>query len=126
MPVAAYCVSVAALCFMRDQAAALAEMFRVTRRRIVVGLLNRRSLLYLAKGRHGGERAYRGAHWHTAEEVRDLFLRMPCEGLQLAYGVFFPSGHLLARSAERVVPRNIPCGAFLAASASVSPSRDTR
>ena len=109
-----HCISVTALCFIEDEATALGEMFRVARRRVVLGLLNRRSLLYLQKGRGGGAGAYRGAHWHTAREVRELFSRMPCHAPCLEFGVFLPSGRALARAAERVMPGGVPVGAFLA------------
>jgi len=115
-----YCVSVTALCFIREQAVALAEMFRVARRRLVLGLLNRRSLLYLQKGRSGGAGAYRGAHWHTAREVRELFSRWPGAQPELRFGVFLPSGGLLARAVELAAPARMPLGAFLAVAASSS------
>ena len=47
-------LSVTSLCFAEDQASFLNEMMRVTKRRFVLGLLNRTSLLYRSKGRHGG------------------------------------------------------------------------
>ena len=111
------CVSVAALCFIADEAAALAEMRRVTRHRLALGLLHRRSILYLQKGRGGGKGAYRGAHWHTPREVRELFARVRCEEPRLAYAVFLPGGGLLARAAEKATPTSVPLGAFLAAAA---------
>jgi SAM-dependent methyltransferase len=110
-------VSVAALCFMSDEAAALAEMRRVTRRRLALGLLNRRSLLHLRKGRHGGAGAYRGAHWHTSGEVRELFSRARGGSPRLGYAVFLPSGGPIARALEKAIPAAIPCGALLAAAA---------
>jgi ubiquinone/menaquinone biosynthesis C-methylase UbiE len=109
-----YCVSVAALCFMADEAAALGEMLRVTRRGLALGLLNRRSLLYLQKGRRGGSGAYRGAHWHTPHEVRQLFSRVGTKPPRLAFAVFLPSGSRVARLAERALPKRLPFGAFLA------------
>jgi SAM-dependent methyltransferase len=114
-----YCVCVTALCFIAEEAAALAEMFRVTRRRLALGLLNRRSILYLRKGRGGGTGAYRGARWHTAEEVRALFSRMPCKAPALESAVFLPSGRPLARCAERILPATLPLGAFIAVCADV-------
>ena len=113
-----YCISVTALCFIAEEAPSLAEMLRVTRRRLALGLLNRRSILYLQKGRRGGTGAYRGARWHTAHEVRELFSRTPCEGLQIQFAVVLPSGGRLARAVERVMPKRLPLGAFIAASAS--------
>jgi ubiquinone/menaquinone biosynthesis C-methylase UbiE len=112
-----YCISVTALCFIADEGAALAEMFRVTRRRLALGLLNRRSILYLQKGRRGGSGAYQGVHWHTAREVHELFARMPSAAPQLGFAVFLPSGRLFARSAELILPANLPLGAFLAVAA---------
>ena len=58
-------IGITSLCFIREEKQALREMLRVARRRVVLGLLNRHSLLYLAKGRGGGHGAYRGARWHT-------------------------------------------------------------
>jgi SAM-dependent methyltransferase len=113
-----YCVSVTALCFIAEEAVALAEMFRVTRRRLALGLLNRRSLLYLQKGRRGSG-AYRGAHWHTGREARALLSRMPSKPPRLGYAVFLPSGRWLARTAEPLLPQSLPFGAFLAVCADV-------
>lgn len=112
-----YCVSITALCFMADEAAALAEMLRVTRRGLALGLLNRRSLLYMHKGRHGGGGAYRGAHWHTPREVRALFAHAAGSAPRLEFAVFLPSGSGFARFAERTFPERLPFGSFVAAAA---------
>ena len=55
-------IAVTSLCFIAAQRQALREIIRVTRKRVALGLLNRHSLLYLRKGRHGGAGGYRGAH----------------------------------------------------------------
>ena len=112
-------VSVAALCFVREQQQALREMLRVTRRRFAVGLLSRHSLLYLQKGRGGGKGAYRGAHWHSAAEIRALFDGLPVENLAIRSAVFLPGGGMFARSAERILPACLPWGAFLVAAGDV-------
>ncbi len=65
--------SIAVLCFIPQEKAALHEMIRVARRKLVLGLLNRRSMLYFQRGRHGGKGGYRGAHWHTPREALQLF-----------------------------------------------------
>ena len=110
--------SVTALCFMEDERMALAEMLRVARRRIAVGLLNRRSLLYLAKGRRGGSGGYRGARWHSYANVRKLFAGLPVGNLKLNSAVFLPGGGELARWAEPCLARWLGRhGAFIAASA---------
>jgi SAM-dependent methyltransferase len=113
-------VSVAALCFIADEAAALTEMLRVTRHRLALGLLHRRSILYLQKGREGGKGAYRGAHWHTPREVRELFARVDSEAAQLKFAVFLPSGNMLARWAELAIPKSLPLGSFLAVCGAVN------
>lgn len=115
-------ISVTALCFMPDERRALAEMLRVARRRVALGLLNRRSLLWLGKGRHGGRGAYRGAHWHTRREVLDLFAGQPARNLSLRSGIVLPGGGGLARRAEPLLGRLSPCcGAFIGVAADVVP-----
>ncbi len=111
-------VSVTALCFMQDERAALIEMLRVATRRIVLGLLNRQSLLYLAKGRGGGSGGYRGARWHTYANIRELFYGLRVSNLRLHSAVFLPGGGELARRAEPCLAHWIGGhGAFIAASA---------
>ena len=115
-------ISVTALCFLRDARRALLEMLRVARRRVVLGLLNRHSLLWFAKGRNGGRGAYRGAHWHTRREVERLFAGQPACNLTLRTAIVLPGGGRLARWAEPHLERAAPCcGAFLAAAADVAP-----
>jgi ubiquinone/menaquinone biosynthesis C-methylase UbiE len=113
-------IAVASLCFIRDQDAALREIVRVSRRRIALGLLNRASILYFQKGRHGGAGAYRGAHWHTASEIRAQLARLPVRELRLASGVFLPDGERLARSLEKLLPRTWLAGGFLLVIADVA------
>ncbi len=108
-----FSVSVAALCFIPDERQAVREMLRVTRKRFVIGLLNRHSLLWRDKGRDGGKGAYRGAHWHTAAEVRALFVGLPATNLQLCSAIVLPGGGVVARLVERLWPRRWLCGAFL-------------
>ena len=113
-------VSVTALCFMEDERAALTEMLRVARRRIALGLLNRQSLLYRDKGRVGGSGNYRGAHWHSYANIRELFDGLPVSNLKLHSAVFLPSGGELARRAEPCLAHWIGGhGAFIAASADI-------
>jgi len=115
-------ISVTAMCFMRDARLALAEMLRIARRRVVLGLLNRHSLLWLAKGRRGGRGAYRGAHWHTRREVLGLFAGQPARNLTLRTVIMLPGGGRLARWIEPYLRRLAPrCGAFIAAAADAAP-----
>jgi SAM-dependent methyltransferase len=112
-------VSVTALCFVRDQERAVREIVRVTRKRFAIGLLNRRSLLYLRKGIQGGSGAYRGAHWHTRPEVRALFDGLPVSELEIRYAIVLPSGNLVARTVEATLPDWHRFGAFIVAAGDV-------
>ncbi len=108
-------LSIAALCFVDDERRAVAEVVRVTRRRFALGWLNRTSLLYWQKGRHGGSGAYRSARWHTAREVREMFAGLPVKNLALRSAVFLPSGSGFAVRLERGVPGVLPWGGLLLA-----------
>lgn len=107
-------LSVTALCFVDQWPRALAEIVRTSRRRFVLGLLNRHSLLWLGKGRHGGSGAYQGAHWHTRAEIDNVLRLLPVCNLQYRYGVFLPSGSKVARALERSLPSALPLGSFVA------------
>jgi len=106
-------LSIAALCFIEDAQQAVAEAVRVARRRFAIGWLNRASLLYWQKGRHGGSGAYRGAHWNTAREVRALFSGLPVQNLKLRAAIFLPSGTGGATWLERSLPNMLPWGGML-------------
>lgn len=116
------CVAIASLCFIREQEHALAEMVRVTRRRIVLGLLNRHSVLYRQKGRHGGRGAYHGAHWHTQREARALLLGVNLQNVEVRFAIYLPGGGTLARSVEAVMPHVFPGGGFLLAAGDIPKS----
>lgn len=117
-------VSVTSLCFIREEKQALREMFRVARRRVVLGLLNRHSLLYLDKGRCGGHGAYRGARWHTPAEALRLFDGMPAHRPSLATAIMIPGGKHWSQRLEPLLRRCLPgCGAFIAVAAEVLPHR---
>lgn len=115
-------IGVTSLCFMRDARRALLEMLRVARRRIALGLLNRHSLLWFAKGRHGGRGAYRGAHWHSRREVQRLFAGQSARNLMLRTAIMLPSGSRLAQGAEPCLNKLTPrWGAFIGVAADVVP-----
>ncbi|MDO8813223.1 MAG: class I SAM-dependent methyltransferase [Gallionella sp.] len=115
-------VSITALCFIREEKQALREMLRVARCRVVLGLLNRHSLLYLAKGRRGGRGAYRGARWHTPAEALRLFDGLPARHAGLGTVIMMPGGKHWSRRLEPLLRRWLPgCGAFIAVAANVLP-----
>lgn len=108
-------VAITSLCFIREQQRAVAEMLRVARGSIALGLLNRHSVLYLRKGRRGGTGAYRGAQWHTAREVRRLLSECNAHKIAIRSTIYLPGGGAMARALEGVVPNCIPLGGFLLA-----------
>lgn len=104
--------AVTSLCFIADPERALREMWRVSRRAVLLGLLNRRSLLYRQKRGHG---AYRGARWDTPAEVRRWARRLePAPQITVRSAIFLPSGGVFARAVEAVLPGTLPWGGFLA------------
>lgn len=106
-------VSLSALCFIPQELAAVREMVRVARRRFAIGLLNRRSLLWLEKGIEGGHGGYRGAHWHTVAEAKALFRGLPVQHLRERTAIQVPSGGRFARFLEGIWPSSFPTGGFI-------------
>jgi SAM-dependent methyltransferase len=115
-------MAITSLCFVGDLRQALAEIVRVTRRRFVLGLLNRRSLLYLQKGRHGGSGAYRGARWDTASEIRHHLAELPVWEVTIRSVILLAGGGTFARKLEAIAAGRSLLGAFLVAAGSVSDS----
>ena len=108
-----YCSAVTSLCFVDDVNIALQEMWRVSRTGVVLGLLNRRGLLYRERGQHPG---YKGARWDGASDARQWAgqLSIPAANIQIKTAITFPDGNLLARIVEKLIPASLPFGAFLA------------
>lgn len=119
-------ISMTALCFVDDWPRAMAEIVRVTRRRFVLGLLNRHSLLWLDKGRSGGQGAYQGAHWHTRRELDAVLKELPVEHVHFNTAIFLASGTHFAQAVERAFPHSLPWRAFLVVSGDVSASLRSR
>lgn len=103
--------AVTSLCFVADETRALAEMARVARRHVVLGLLHRHSLLYLRKYGRG---AYTGARWHTRVDVERLAARLPgVRDVQVETLLFWPGEPRLGRALE-AVPGLRYVGGFMA------------
>lgn len=113
-------VALTSLCFVPDWPRAVAEMVRVARRGVALGLLNRHSLLWREKGQGGGSGAYRGAHWHTRSEVAACLRQLPLRNVRYASAVSLPSGTSAARALERLLPDGWPWGSFLLVSGEVA------
>jgi SAM-dependent methyltransferase len=107
-----YVSAITSLCFVAEPERALREMWRVARRGVVLGLLNRHSLLYARKRERGG---YVGARWDRVGEARRWASALhPMPQVSVRSAVFFPSGGPGARAAETLIPGALPWGAFLA------------
>ena len=107
-----YVTAVTSLCFIVNVPRALQEMWRVARHAVLLGLLNRHSLLYRQKRDRGG---YRGAHWDTPADVRSWARQLePAPEITVRSAIFLPGGSALARATEAVLPGILPWGAFLA------------
>ncbi len=108
-----YCAAVTSLCFVPEPATALRELWRVCRFGVVLGLLNRRSLLYHRKHGRGG---YRDARWDKAAQIRAWVgeLAPPPHRSKLRYAIFLPGGSESAQRVERLLPNSFPGGGFLA------------
>lgn len=91
----------------------MAEIVRVAKRSFVIGWLNRTSLLYRVKGRHGGSGAYQGARWHTADEVLALFSGLAVCNLTMRSAIFLPSGTRWAKLLEQGLPNTMLWGGLL-------------
>lgn len=107
-----YVTAVTSLCFIADAPRALQELWRVARHAVLLGLLNRHSLLYRQKHDRGG---YRDARWDTPTDVQRWTRRLePAPGITVRSAIFLPSGGVFARAVEAVFPNMLPWGAFLA------------
>jgi SAM-dependent methyltransferase len=105
-------LAVTSLCFVVNPAQALHELWRVSRRAVVLGLLHRRSLLYLAKGGRGG---YLGARWDLLGEVLGWTEGLiPTPEPTARFALFLPGGGSIARRTEPLISPRLPLGGFLA------------
>jgi SAM-dependent methyltransferase len=107
-----YVTAVTSLCFIADTSHGLREMWRAARRAVLLGLLNRHSLLYRQKHGRGG---YRGARWDAPAEARRWAQQLePAPRITMRSAIFLPGGSVSARTVEAVLPGILPWGGFLA------------
>ena len=108
-----YAAAVTSLCFVSKPEPALKEMWRISKRGILLGLLNRSSLLYLRKAGSGG---YKGARWDSVSRVRKWMRLLDPYPARIRWGtaVFFPGGSVIAQTLEHTLPQHLPFGSFLA------------
>ncbi|QKT03561.1 class I SAM-dependent methyltransferase [Ectothiorhodospiraceae bacterium 2226] len=107
-----YVTAMTSLCFVEPPERAVGELWRVADRAVVLGLLNRHSLLYRRRAGRGG---YRGARWDTVREVRAWARTLnPRPRVSVRSAVFLAGGGGIARWIETVLPQRLPFGGFLA------------
>ncbi len=105
--------AITSLCFIADPQQALHEMWRVCRKTVVLGLLNRHSLLFLQKNNRG---AYRGARWDAAADAQNWTKQLvpPVASVAIRSAIVMPGGNAIARGIESLWPSWLPLGGFLA------------
>lgn len=108
-----YCTAITSLCFVQNPQRALNEMWRVSRKGIALGLLNRYSLLYILKH---NSKSYKGARWDTPAGIRSWWDNLaPAPGVTIRTAVWCPQNGLFPQLLETVIPGHLKYGGFLAA-----------
>ncbi len=108
-----YVSAITSLCFVEPPQQAMQEMWRVTRRGLVLGLLNKHSLLYWQK-RYSY--SYKGARWDRNNILRKWVGNLNPQPLRVsdASGVLVANGGKLSRLVENTLGKVLPFGAFIA------------
>jgi ubiquinone/menaquinone biosynthesis C-methylase UbiE len=107
-----YCSAITSLCFVSEPERALAEMWRVSRKVVIVGLLNRNSLLYYMKRNSSG---YEGARWDKMKNVSQWVNKLrPAATSNIRSAIWLPSGGKISRIIEKIAPAHYPYAGFLA------------
>jgi SAM-dependent methyltransferase len=108
-----YVSAITSLCFVEPPQQALQEMWRVTRRGLVLGLLNKYSLLYWQK-RHS--KSYAGARWDRINTFRKWVENLDPKPVRASdsNGVLLAKGGKLSNLAEKTLGKFLPFGAFIA------------
>ena len=104
-----YCSAITSLCFIAEPEKVIAEILRVSRHGVILGLLNRHSLLHVLKKNSIG---YQGARWDTASEIKKWI--KPALKTTTKSAVLIPSAGILARAIETLLPDYFPFASFLA------------
>lgn len=105
--------AITSLCFIEEPVPALQALWRVCRGTLLLGLLNRHSLLYRRKHGHG---TYRNARWDTVASItRDIALLDPQPMQRTTRSAVFTPGYAAwQRRFETMLTNNLPFGGFLA------------
>jgi len=107
-----YCSAITSLCFIHEPQAVLKEMWRVSRKGIILGLLNRSSLLHLLKRNSQG---YKGARWDTPREIREWCKKITANPqISIHTAVWCPIDNSICRLVENILPDKFNYGGFIA------------
>ena len=116
-----YVSAITSLCFVKLPEQALQEMWRVARRGLLLGILNKHSLLYWQK-RHS--KGYAGARWERTVTVKQWVKKLDPEPSRysISNGVLVAGSGKLVKLVERTLGTLIPFGAFIAVYVEKSPA----
>ncbi len=108
-----YSSAITSLCFIKQPQLALAEMWRISKKGIVLGLLNRHSLLYLKKANKGD---YKGARWDSSDNVRQWTstLSPTPSQVKIKTALFIPGMGVVSKKIEPFISKKLLLGGFMA------------
>ena len=109
-----YVVAITSLCFIDDPVQAIKEMWRVTNNKLILGLLNKNSLLCKQKQNKG---SYLGARWDTRRDVENWLKILNIKPTSTTYSsaINIPGSNVAARVIEHMIPGHFLYGGFLTA-----------
>ena len=110
-----YSSAITSLGFIQSPQLALAEMWRVSNKGMVLGLLNRHSLLYLQKADTG---SYKGSRWDTLSNIKQWIALLNPKPSHVIFKtvLFAPGMGLISRKIEPFFSSKLLFGGFLAVS----------
>ena len=105
--------AITSLCFIDKYQSALAEMWRVSKKGIVLGLLNRNSLLYWQKADSG---SYKGSRWDTQRDIKQWIAQLNPKPSRVTVKsvLFVPGMGLISKKIEPFISSKLLLGGFLA------------
>lgn len=108
-----YVSAITSLCFVEPPEQAVSEMWRVAKQGLLLGVLNKHSLLYWQKR---NSKSYAGARWDRRATLSTWVEKLVPEPtrISMSNGVLVAGSGKLSRLAERTLGRFLPFGAFLA------------
>ena len=108
-----YSSAITSLCFIDQSQLAVAEMWRVSKKGMVLGLLNRNSLLYLQKANTG---SYKGSRWDTLSDIKQWIAQLNPKPSQVIIKtvLFIPGMGFISKKIEPFISSKILLGGFLA------------